>query len=40
MEAHNCIFNYDLVSICEINLNDTAELPESVRSYLWNGSVE
>ena len=22
IEAHNCMFNYDLISICETNLND------------------
>ena len=28
--ARNSIFNYDLVSICETNLNDTVELPETL----------
>ena len=30
IEAHNSIFNYDLISICETNLNDSVELPESL----------
>ena len=28
IEAHNSIFDYDLISICETSLNDTVELPE------------
>ena len=28
LEAHNSIFNYDLISICETSLNDSVELPE------------
>ena len=27
IEAHNFIFNYDLISICETSLNDSVELP-------------
>ena len=27
IEAHNSIFNYDLISICETSLNDSVELP-------------
>ena len=27
-EAHNSLFNYDLISICETSLNDSVELPE------------
>ena len=30
IEAHNSIFNYDLISICEISLNDAVELPETL----------
>ena len=30
MEAHNAIFNYDLISICETSLNDTVEIPETL----------
>ena len=30
IEAHNSIFNYDLISICETSLNDTVELPETL----------
>ena len=30
IEAHNSIFNYDLISICETNLNDSVELPETL----------
>ena len=28
IEAHNSIFNYDLISICETSLKDSVELPE------------
>ena len=28
IEAHNSIFNYDLISICETSLNDSVELPD------------
>ena len=28
IEAHNSIFNYDLISICEISLNDSIKLPD------------
>ena len=28
IEAHNSLFKYDLVSICETGLNDSVELPE------------
>ena len=28
IEAHNFIFHYDLISICETCLNDSVELPE------------
>ena len=30
IEAHNSIFNYDLISICETSLNDSVELPEAL----------
>ena len=30
IEAHNSIFNYDLISICETSLNDLVELPENL----------
>ena len=30
IEAHNAIFNYDLISICETSLNDSVELSESL----------
>ena len=30
IEAHNSIFNYDLISICETSSNDSVELPESL----------
>ena len=29
IEAHKSIFNYDLISICEISLNDSVELSET-----------
>ena len=28
IEAHNSLFQYELISICEISLNDRVELPE------------
>ena len=28
IEAHNSLFNYDMVSICQTSLNDSVELPE------------
>ena len=30
IEAHNSIFNYDLISICETRLNDSVDLPETL----------
>ena len=30
IEAHNTLFNYDLISICETSLNDSVELPEAL----------
>ena len=30
IEAQNSIFNYDLISICETNLNDSVGLPETL----------
>ena len=30
IETHNAIFKYDLISICETNLNGTAEIPETL----------
>ena len=30
LEAHNSIFNYDLISINETSLNDSVELPETL----------
>ena len=30
LEAHNSIFNYDLISLCETSLNDSVELPDSL----------
>ena len=30
LEAHNSIFNYDLISICETSLNNSVELPETL----------
>ena len=28
LEAHNAIFNYDIISLCETSLNDTVDLPD------------
>ena len=30
LEAHNTLFDYDLISICETSLNDSVELPETL----------
>ena len=30
IEAHNSIFNYDLISICETSLNDSIKLPDTL----------
>ena len=30
IEAHNSIFNYGLISLCETSLNDSVELPETL----------
>ena len=30
IEAHNSIFNYYLISVCETNLDDSVELPETL----------
>ena len=30
IEAHNSIFNYDMISICETSLNDSVKLPETL----------
>ena len=30
IEAHNTLFKYDLISICETSLNDSVELPETL----------
>ena len=28
IEAHNSLFNYDIISLCETSLNDTVEIPD------------
>ena len=33
IEAHNTIFDYDLISVCETNLNDSIEIPETLPNY-------
>ena len=33
IEAHNTLFNYDLIFICETNLNDSVELPETLINH-------
>ena len=30
IEAHNSILNYDLISVCETNRNDSVILPETL----------
>ena len=30
IDAHNSIFNYDLISVCETNINDSIEIPETL----------
>ena len=32
LEAHNSIFSYDIISICETNLNDSTEIPDPLIS--------
>jgi len=32
IDAHNVIFKYDLISVCETSLNDSVEIPESLLS--------
>ena len=27
LEAHNTLYNYDLISLCEVSLNNTVEIP-------------
>ena len=29
LKEHNSLFNYDIISLCETNLNDTVELPSN-----------
>ena len=35
IEAHNSVFNYDLISLCETSLNNQVLLPDS-KDYLNN----
>ena len=30
IESHNSIFNYDLISVCETNLNSSITLPDTL----------
>ena len=30
LEAHNSLFNYDIISLCETNLNATVDLPSNL----------
>ena len=30
LEAHNSLYNYDLIGLCETSLNDTTEIPETL----------
>ena len=30
LEAHNSLFNYDLIALCETSLNDSTEIPETL----------
>ena len=42
IEAHNSIFNYDLISICESSLNDWIKLPDILlkdKHYTRHGEV-
>ena len=39
IEAHNSIFNYDLISVCETNLNDSVSLPETLlNDYIFESA--
>ena len=36
LEAHNSIYDYNLISICETSLNDTVEVPvELIKDYTF-----
>ena len=36
LEAHNSLFNYDLISLCEVSLNNTVEIPDPLlESYTF-----
>ena len=30
LEAHNSLYNYDLISLCETSLNDTVDVPDTL----------
>ena len=37
LEAHNVIFNYDIISLCETSLNDDVQVPENILpGYLYH----
>ena len=39
IEAHNSIFNYNLISVCETNLNDSVSLPETLlNDYIFESA--
>ena len=36
IEVHNTMFDYDLISLCEINLNDSIEIPDPLlKDYIF-----
>ena len=35
IEAHNSLFNFDMVSLCEISLNDTTSIPQKLIDNLY-----
>ena len=40
IEAHNTLFNYDLISICETSLNDSVDLPETlINDYTFVSAI-
>ena len=36
IEAHNSIFNYDLISLCETSLNESIEIPDPLLNDYTN----
>ena len=39
IEAHNTVFNYEVISICETTLNDSVEIPDPLVKRLFPGRI-